>query len=150
MCRHAPSPAHAAPLLTLLALATSSGCYSQTALVERVRNDAMRNRLEEMDLGTYSLTMPRDPATTETVEIEMQLFGTLAHYRVKEVQEQLEAKDYLLRHATLMAIRKSLEDDFADPDLVALRGRLLAATNGLLDEPSVQKVGFHNIRFTRQ
>ncbi|MEN1679539.1 MAG: hypothetical protein AAGJ46_08090 [Planctomycetota bacterium] len=142
--------ATAAQLFALVAGLSSTGCYSGSTLVERVRNDAMRNRLEELELGTYSLTMPRDPATTETVEIELRLFGTLARYRVDEVEKQLEEKDYLLRHATLMAIRKSLDDDFADPDLAALRGRLLAATNALLDEPSVQKVGFHMIRFTRQ
>lgn len=126
------------------------GCYSDNALIDRVRHDAMRNRLEELDLGRYSLTMPRNPTTTETIEVEMHLFAAVARYRLREVEAVLEQKRYLLRHASLMAIRKSSPDDFTDPDLTALRERLLAATNGLLKESPLQSIGFHDIRFTRQ
>lgn len=132
------------------ALLGLTGCYNGDVLVDQVRHDALRHRLEEVDLGRYSLTMPRDPATTATVEVELHLFGSLPRYRQKEVEECLEEKSYRLRHDTLLAIRESAPEDFTDPDLASLRSRLLAVTNSLLDEPSVKSVGFHEVRFTRQ
>lgn len=125
------------------------GCYDGDALVRRVRNDALRDRLEEIDLGWYQITMPRDPRTTETLEVEMHLFGSLARYRQAEVGARLKEKNYLLRHATLMIIRKTNLEDFADPDLTKLRDRIRVVTNQMLDEPSIQTVGFHEIRFMR-
>lgn len=125
------------------------GCYNGDVLVERVRHDALRHRLEEVDLGHYNVTMPRDEVTTETVEVAMHLFGSLARYRQAEVESRLEEKNYLLRHATLMAIRTSPPEDFTDPDLEKLRRRILDTTNSMLEEPSLQSIGFHEIRFIR-
>lgn len=137
-------------LLVAAALAASTGCYDGAALVDRVRNDALKNRMEEVDLGRYSITMPRDVATTETVEVEMHLYGSLPRYRRAEVEGRIEEQGYRLRHETLMAVRGSPLEDFTDPDLAALRERLLATTNNLLQEQSLQSVGFHEIRFTRR
>ncbi|MEM9185474.1 MAG: hypothetical protein AAGB00_03150, partial [Planctomycetota bacterium] len=119
-------------------------------LVGRVRNDALRHRLEEVDLGRYDITMPRDPFAIETVEIEMHLYGSLPRYRQAEVAEMLEQRSHRLRHDTLIAVRSSSPEDFTDPDLSDLRQRLLAVTNSLLEEPSIQSIGFHQIRFIRQ
>lgn len=127
-----------------------AGCYDSEALVGRVRNDALRHRLEEVDLGSYAITMPRDPDTAETVEVEMKLFGAIARYKMQKVKQQLAEDDYLLRHRTLMAIRESSPEDFTQPDLTALRTRLLAAANSVFDEPVIQRVGFYEIRFLRQ
>ena len=136
--------------LCVAAVLPCAGCYSGDALVERVRKDALRNRLEEIELGQFTITMPRDPKTSETVEVEMRVFGSLARYKQDEVTERLEEQDYLLRHQTLMAIRESTADDFTDPDLTALRKRLKSIANGLLEEPAIQSVGFHEIRFIRR
>ena len=146
-------PSLADPLLSKLlvgcALVLTVGCYSGEVLVDRVRNDALRLRQEEVDLGRYTVTMPRDPATTEIVEVEMRVFGSLARYQQADVQAQLEEKEFLLRHGALMAIRNSSLADFSEPDLTTLRTKLLAVANGLLEEPNLRKVGFHEIRFVR-
>jgi len=141
-----------APFASLLvgsALLLASGCYNGEVLTDRVRKDALRLRQEEVDLGRYSVTMPRDAATAETIEVELEVFGSLARYQRAKVEKQLEDKAFLLRHGAVMAIRNSTGDDFTEPDLTTLRTKLLTVANGLLDEPTLQKVGFHNIRFIR-
>ncbi len=139
----------ATALCCLVGLIATGGCYNGDALVDRVRNDALRNRLEEIDLGRYAITMPRNPDTHETTEVEMQIFGSLARYKQKEVVSLLESKEPELRHGAVVAVRQSTADDFTDPDLTALRTRLLEAVNGIIGEPTVQSVGFHQIRFLR-
>ncbi|MEM6799148.1 MAG: hypothetical protein AAF589_06510 [Planctomycetota bacterium] len=136
-------------LLYAAMLSASTGCYNGDALVDRVRNDALRYRLEEVDLGEYRVTMPRNLDTGETVEVAMHLFGSLARYKQPEVEQMMEKDESLLRYRTVVAVRESTHDDFTDPDFLALRGRLLEAVNGLLPEPAVQSVGFRNIRFMR-
>lgn len=143
-------PAQIGWLLIPCAMLLTTGCYNSEALVERVRNDALRHRLEEIDLGSYGITMPRNPETSETIEVELKLFGSIARYKKSKAKKQLKREDFLLRHRTLMAIRNSTPEDFTEPDLTALRTRLLEAANSVLDEPTIQRVGFHEIRFLRQ
>ncbi|MEM6331148.1 MAG: flagellar basal body-associated FliL family protein [Planctomycetota bacterium] len=145
-----PRTPHASLAIIAVLLAAASGCYNGDALVDRVRNDALRHRLEEIDLGRYSITMPQDMETSETVEVEMHLFGSIARYKQKAVDELLDADQPMLRHRAVMAVRTSGPEDFTDPDLTDLRGRLLEAVNGMLEEPAVQSVGFREIRFVRR
>lgn len=126
-----------------------SGCYSREALVQRFRNDAMKHRVEEIDLGRFSVTMPRDPTLAETVEIDMHIFGTLARYKRDETEDQLEQDQHLFRHRTLLALRESSSEEFTDPDLVKFREKILAAANSVLEEPTIQSIGFHEVRFMK-
>ena len=69
-----------------LSLLACTGCYDSHALVDQVRTDALRNRLHEVDLGTYRTTMPRDPKTNLLMEMELHLFGTVPQYRIHSIE----------------------------------------------------------------
>lgn len=147
-----PSPIrHASPLFAycLLLLSMSGGCYSGEEMVENVRDQVLRDRLEEVDLGTYRLTMPKNPKTTEITEVQMHVFGSTARYLRKDVMQQIEQRQFELRHKTLLTVREAKPEDFVDPDLIKLRQRLITVANEVLAESPIKQVGFYEIRFVK-
>ena len=61
----------------LLAVVTGSGCYNGDALLEHARSAAQRTRAAEVDLGTYSTTLPKSPETKALTDLELHFFGTV-------------------------------------------------------------------------
>ena len=55
--------------LTLIAISiglfSAAGCYDGDALVQRVRDRSIRTRLEEVDLGEFRVTLPRDEVSSK-------------------------------------------------------------------------------------
>jgi hypothetical protein len=131
--------------LAIAALACG-GCYDAHALVDQVRTDALRSRLHEVDLGTYRTTMPRDPKTNLLMEMELHLFGTVPQYKIRSIEERLEADNYRLRYETLAAIRETNGDELAEPDLTHLRGRLTQVVNNILTDSPLKSVGIQDLK----
>jgi hypothetical protein len=133
---------------SVLAIATlaCAGCYDAHALVDQVRTDALRSRLHEVDLGTYRTTMPRDPKTNLLMEMELHLFATVPQYKIRSIEERLEADNYRLRYETLAAIRETKGDELAEPDLTHLRGRLTQVVNNILTDSPLKSVGIQEIK----
>jgi hypothetical protein len=133
-----------------VALATTAlvcaGCYDAHALVDQVRTDALRNRLHEVDLGTYRTTMPRDPKTTLLMEVEVHLFSTVPQYKIHAIEEGLETDGYRLRYETLAAIRQTSGDELAEPDLTQLRGRLMQVVNKILADAPLKSIGIQDLK----
>jgi hypothetical protein len=123
-----------------------TGCYDAHALVDQVRTDALRNRLHEVDLGTYRTTMPRDPKTNLLMEMEIHLFGTVPQYKIRAIEERLEADNHRLRYETLAAIRETSGDELAEPDLTHLRGRLTEVVNHVLTDSPLKSVGIEDMK----
>jgi hypothetical protein len=123
-----------------------AGCYDAHALVDQVRSDAMRNRLHEVDLGTYRTTMPRDSKTNLLMEMELHLFGTVPQYKIRAIEQRLEADGYRLRYETLAAIRATNGDELAEPDLTHLRGRLMQVVNNILADAPLKSIGIQEIK----
>ena len=136
--------------LALAALSVCPGCYDGRAIVERVRTTALRNRLEEIDLGTFRTTMPRDAKTNAFTEIELHIFGTVQRYQVQSIQTQLGDDDYRLRHEALIAIRDATPEELAEPDLTELRTRLEQVVNQILDDAPIKSIGFYDMRINYQ
>ncbi len=136
--------------LLLAIVLASPGCYDGKAIIERVRSAALRNRLEEIDLGTFRTTMPRDPETNAFAEIEIHVFGTAPRYRVKSIEKQLEKDNYRLRHETLIVVRDATLQDLAEPDLTELRARIERVANQILDDAPIKSIGFYDMRITYQ
>jgi hypothetical protein len=134
----------------LAAAFVTGGCYDGKAIIERVRSAALRNRLEEVDLGTFRLTMPRDPTTNAFAEVDLHVFGTAPRYRVQSIEKQLKTDGYRLRHETLLAVRDATLDELAEPDLTKLRNRIEQVVNHILDDAPVKSVGFYSVRITYQ
>jgi hypothetical protein len=134
-----------APAL-LLALGLSSGCYNGAALIDEVRSAALRTRLVEVDLGSYKTTMPRKRSENEATAIELHIFGTVARYRVPEIESHLASDGFRLRHETLAAVRQTTAAELAEPNLTALRTRLENVINEQLGEAPVKSIGFYEVR----
>lgn len=126
-----------------------TGCYDTELLIQRARDKAVRSRLEEIDLGTFRVTLPRDPVTSNMTEIDVHMFGKMPHYKISGAEKELEEKAYLLHDRTLAKLRQFNQRDLIDPDLEKLRAELLVTVNSVLDDPSVKEVGFYDMRFIR-
>jgi hypothetical protein len=127
-------------------LFVSTGCYDAHALVEQVRTDALRNRLHEVDLGTFHTTMPRDSKTNLLVQMELHLFGTAPQYRIRAIEERLASDGYRLRYETLAAIRETSGDELAEPELSHLRSRLTQVVNNVLADTPVKSIGIEEFK----
>jgi hypothetical protein len=134
-----------AATLTFLLL-TCVGCYDAHALIEQIRIDALRNRLHEVDLGTFRTTMPRDPKTNLLMQMELHLFGTAPQYRIHAIEERLESEGYRIRSETLAAIRKTNGDELSEPDLTSLRNRLEQVVNNVLSDAPIKSLGIKDLK----
>jgi hypothetical protein len=143
-----PIVAGSRPILPvlLLALGLTAGCYDSDALIDQVRSAALRTRLVEVDLGAYRTTMPRKQNESEATEIEIHIFGTVPRYCLPQIEEQLTADGFRLRHEALAAVRKTTDDELAEPNLTALRGRLETVVNEQLADAPVKSIGFYEVR----
>lgn len=132
----------------ILALGATSfaGCYDSHALLEQVRDEALRSTTHEIDLGFYRTTMPRDRDTNALAGLELQMFGTVPQYRIPAIEKQLKADGYRLRSATLAAIRETTAEELAEPDLAHLRARLALVANTVLADAPLQSIGFEHVR----
>lgn len=132
--------------LWLLAVA---GCYDGPTLVDRARNDALKSRIEAVDLGRYEITMPKSNGQHGMTEVQVEPFGRVARYKLANTEDLISENEYRLRHAVVLTIRSSDDEDFAEPDLAELRGRLLSAIHEAMDDRAIESIGFHTIRFIR-
>jgi hypothetical protein len=105
--------------------------------------------LAEVDLGAFHTTLPRDPNSVSLTELKLHIFGTVARYRVPEVQKQLKTESYRLRHETLTAVRQATPEELAEPSLAKLRKRIASIVNGIFAESPVKAIGFYEFSMRR-
>jgi hypothetical protein len=133
-----------------LALGASSiGCIDGEKLATRVRNHAIRTRIDEVKLGQYRVTLPRNPLTGEMAEVDVRVYGETLRYKINEIEDELKARAPEIEDHTLRVLRETSREELADPNLVALRGRLLASMNEVLTDKPLKSVGFYQVRFLR-
>ncbi len=141
------------PLVRLLACVAAglccAGCYNGEKLVEQVRHRALRSRIDEVALGSYRVTRPRDERTGEMTEIHMELYGESQRYKINEIEDELELKAAIIEDQTIRALRQAPHDDLTEPNLDRLRSRLLTMLNGQIEGAPLLSVGFREIRFIR-
>lgn len=133
-----------------LILALLAGCIDSQAMVEQVRSDALRSEMQEVDLGAYRTTMPRDPESGSLTELRLHLFGTVPQYRIPAIEKQLKADGYRLRADTLVAIRQTTSEELTEPNLGHLRGRLMKVANNVLTDAPIQSIGVEKIRIVEK
>lgn len=128
-------------------LVASVGCYDSSSLIDEVRNQAIRTRLDEVHIGYFRTTLPRSAMDDSPMEVELDLFGTAVRHRIPVVQASIEREGYRLRQAVLVAIRQTTAAEIADPDLVTFRERMLEVVNAELADTPVDTVGLRTVRF---
>lgn len=126
-----------------------TGCYDSAEMLQRVRNAALKQQLEEVDLGQYQVSLPRRLDSGEAVEIAIHMVGQLPRYRVKEVSKLLEEKLFLIRSETVMTLRNCPPEELTEPSLAQLKARLLKLTNDALGEKLVEDVVLREFGFSR-
>ena len=124
-----------------------AGCYDAEALVDARRAVAVRARLVEVDLGEYSITLPRPYKEFERAQVNFHAFGQVAHRDLKAAEATLKARAPDLRHRLLLAVRQMDMQEIGDPALEALRKTITEAVNEMLAEKPVQSVGFYSFTF---
>lgn len=145
-----PATANRAVLATLMGTALlAPGCYEPEAMIERVRNDAIKTRLEEIDLGLFHVTLPLDQRNNEMTEVFLHVFGTSVRYRIDTIKKKLTEEEHLLKQSILVALRETTNEDYAEPRLLKLRSRIIQAVNGVLGDTPVERVGFYDIKLVR-
>lgn len=130
-----------------LALLPLAGCYNSQSLLKEARNQAIRTRLDEVNIGYFRTTLPRSAVDDSPMEVEVDLFGTGIRYKLPEIEETLESSEYRLRQAVLVALRQTTAAEVADPNLTTFRERLLLVVNEELGETPVESIGFRSVRF---
>ena len=90
--------------------------------------------------------MPRSRNESESTELAIHIFGTVARYRVPEIEKQLQADGYRLRHETIAAIREATPAELAEPSLIQLRDRIEKVVNHILSDAPVKMIGFYDVR----
>lgn len=135
-------------LLAVL-VAACAGCYSGEGLVARVHSDAIRLRLEEIELGRFRVTLPRDERTSEMTEIVVHLYCEVARYKITSVKEETERLRPQIEDVVIRTLREVSHEELAEPPLNSLRERLMTAINSVLTEAPLQSLGFYEVRFIR-
>ena len=109
---------------------------------------AIQLRLEEVDLGTFRVTMPQPPESIETALIEFHAFGRVANRHLKNVTALLEERSAELKHRTLLAVREMNQSALQETDLETLRTQILAVYNDVLPDEPMHSVGFYKFTFS--
>lgn len=134
---------------TVLAAIALTGCYNSEQLIAKTRNRAIRTRIDEVELGAFRVTLPRDDASGEMTEITVRLFGESERYKINEIEADLANRGPQIEDSAIRTLRETPREDLAEPDLRKLRSRLLAAINEELTEAPLRAIGFYEVRFTR-
>jgi hypothetical protein len=127
------------------ALAFSAGCYDGDALLNQAKSAALTTSLVEVDLGTFSTTLPRDPGTGIFASIDLRVFGTAPRSKLEAVEKQLKDDQFRIRHETLTAVRQSTREELTDPTFAKLRERIKRVVNKVLTDAPLKEVGFYQL-----
>ncbi|NOY30271.1 MAG: flagellar basal body-associated FliL family protein [Planctomycetes bacterium] len=124
------------------------GCFDAESLIEERRAIAMRDRLEEVDLGEFQVSLPQPSGTVEAAEIFFHVFGQVANRDMETVQESLENLGPEFRHRLLLAVRQLALEDIQDPPLTTLRKKITDMVNETLPGEPLQSVGFYRFGYS--
>jgi hypothetical protein len=123
-----------------------AGCYDGAVLVDRVRKHVISNRIEEVPLGSFRVTLPRDNRTTQTPVVEVRLFGETLRRDRADIERQLKQRAFLVHDRAMTTLRRATREELYEPSLDKLRGRLLKAINDSLDDAPLTAVGISDFR----
>lgn len=130
-------------------LAGVAGCYDGERLIEQVRAQAVRTRLEEAAIGEFNVTLPRDDVAGETTEVRLRVFAESERFKIEDILREVEAKRALIEDQAIRTLREASRDELAEPGLDSLRERLLMVLNSVLTDSPLESVGFYEVRFLR-
>jgi len=108
----------------------------------------MQERLEEVDLGEFRVSLPQPSETVEAAEIFFHAFGLVANRDMDEMLDSLEDFGPEFRHRLLLSVRQLTVKDIQDPPLTDLRKKISNLVNETLPGEPVQSVGFYRFGYS--
>jgi hypothetical protein len=125
-------------------LAPLAGCYDGAAMVARISRRVSDDHREEVDLGRYEVTLPRSDDDPVATTLNLEVVATVHRDNASALKRQLAAVETRLRHATILALRKTNRNELLEPKLQSLHDRVEATTEELLTAASIESIAFRS------
>src|SRR5262245_37267091 len=104
---------------------------------------------EEIELGTYNITH-FNPATSTTLSIDFELFGTVLASDKAEFEKLFEKNKIRAREQVIMTLHAAEAKDLSDTGLGLLKRQILEKTNRALGQPILKEVLFSKFNFVER
>lgn len=133
--------------LCALLLAETVGCYDAAVLMKARQESHDRVQMDEVDLGTYRITLPHTLGESIDCVVDFHVFGQVMRGDREAIDAALQMRGAELRSAMLVAVRSMDERTFEEPKLTALRKSIAEVVNGVVGRRVVKSVGFYRFSF---
>jgi len=127
-----------------------TGCYDADHLIASRKGLAKLTQLEEVDLGQFRVTLPYRPHSTSSLVVDFHAFGRVSHNHYKKVTRTIEQNGPKLRHQMLIAVRELGVQELQEPALDTLRVNIEQVVNELLENQTMQAIGFYRFSLMSQ
>jgi hypothetical protein len=140
----APRRARWACALLMLPLA---GCYDTAALLEVRRESRDLLQMDEVDLGTFRITLPHTLGDATDNLVDFHVFGQVSRGDRQLIDDALRMRGAELRARMLVEVRAMDPRTFEEAKLETLRRSIAGIVNGVLNRRVVKHVGFYRFSF---
>ena len=139
------SQGHGALALLLVLCGTSwmTGCFDAEAMIDSRKKMVQLTRLEEVDLGSFRVTLPYQPQSNYSFVVDFHAFGRVTHSNYKKVTRIIERRGPELKHRMLIAVRELELQELQEPTLDTLRINIEQVVNEALVDHPMQAIGFY-------
>lgn len=135
--------------LVALALATVplGGCYDTAILVKARQESRELIQTEEVDLGTYRITLPHKLGVSTDNIVDFHVFGQVTRGDRQAIDDALRMRGAELRSKMLVEVRAMSPPMFEEAKLTALRNAIAEVVNTAIGRRVVKHVGFYRFSF---
>jgi hypothetical protein len=120
------------------------GCYDGQAMVARISQHVWDDRREEVDLGVYQVTLPREAGDLLATTVRLEVVATIHRQNAREFKRQLKEVQAHLRHATILTLRSCKRETLLEPALATLHERIEATTAKYLTAAPIESIAFRS------
>lgn len=124
------------------------GCYNAEVLRKERSDAAEVLRMEEINLGEFSITLPHILGEATDYLVDFHVFGYVKSGDREKVAHALALRGPELRSRMLVKVRSLNDADFDEPKLTKLRQGVAEVINDALKEQVIQRVGFYHYSFS--
>ena len=128
-------------------IAANLGCYDAAVLMKARQESHNLVQLDEVDLGTYRITLPHTLGESIDCVVDFHVFGEVMKGDRAALDAVLQMRVAELRSSMLVAIRAMDDRTFEEPKLTSLRKSIADVVNGVVGRRAVKSVGFYRFSF---
>lgn len=147
MLTSATSNAVARILFAACVLLPLAGCYDTAALLKARQDSRDLLQMDEVDLGSYRITLPHTLGEATDNLIDFHVFGQVTRGDRQAIDDALQMRGAELRAKMLVEVRSMDPRTFEEAKLATLRKAIAAVINDTLGRRVVKQVGFYRFSF---